>query len=287
MTLTLTVLAVAAVAAAVIFTFTRARSLPDPVDPAAEVRPVVRRLARHPKLQRFLQNRLDRRTAGGLALTVGVVVLFAAALAVWLLLDSIEGATALAALDDNVAQWGVTHADSRAVDVLEVITYLGDTVVVLAVMTIAGLIDFRRHRRAEVFVFLAVVIGGEKLIVNTLKAIIQRDRPDVMQLVGWDGSSFPSGHSAAAAAAWPAVALVLGRGWSRMNRALMAAGTGVIALSVATSRALLGVHWLTDIVAGVVIGYAWFVVCAVLFGGRAQRLGDPVTARPRGTREAP
>ena len=72
-----------------------------------------------------------------------------------------------------------------------------------------------------------------------------------------------------------------------MIRALLAAGTALIALAVATSRALLGVHWLTDVVAGLVIGYGWFVVCAVLFGGRAQRLGDPVTARSRGIRSRP
>jgi hypothetical protein len=48
-----------------------------------------------------------------------------------------------------------------------------------------------------------------------------------------------------------------------------------IALGVAASRALLGVHWLTDVVAGVALGWGWFVVCAVLFGGRRTRLGEP------------
>ena len=38
----------------------------------------------------------------------------------------------------------------------------------------------------------------------------------------------------------------------------------------------------TDIAAGLTIGYGWCVICAVMFGGRAQRLGDPVTTRPRG-----
>ena len=109
----------------------------------------------------------------------------------------------------------------------------------------------------------------------------------MLQLIGWAGPSFPSGHAAAAAAAWPAIALVLGRGYPRPIRALLAAGAALIAIAVAASRALLGVHWFTDIIAGVTIGYGWFLVCSVVFGGRAQRLGDPLTDRPQGTSTRP
>ena len=154
-------------------------------------------------------------------------------------------------------------------------------------MLAAGLIDFLRHRRVEVFAFLTAVIIGEKLIVNGLKEIVDRGRPDVLQLVGWDGPSFPSGHAAAAAAAWPAIALVLGRGSPRPLRALLTAGAALIAVAVAASRALFGIHWWTDIVAGVAIGYSWFLICAVVFGGRAQRLGDPLTAHPQGITPQP
>jgi membrane-associated phospholipid phosphatase len=49
----------------------------------------------------------------------------------------------------------------------------------------------------------------------------------------------------------------------------------VIAGLVAASRALLGVHWLTDVVAGLVVGWTWFLLVAVIFGGRLQRFGEP------------
>ena len=287
MTVTLIVLLAAVAAAAVVFVFSVVRTLPGPLDPIDRERAFIRRLERHPRLRRFLRQRLDHTTAGGLVLTVALLAAFGVAVFVGAVLDMIDGSYGLASLDDDVTQWGVANADTAAVEILTAITYLGDTVVVLAAMFAAGLIDFLRHRRVEVFLFLTAVILGEKLIVNGLKEIIDRGRPDVMQLVGWEGPSFPSGHAAAAAAAWPAIALVLGRGCGRVTRSLLASGAALTAVAVAASRALLGVHWLTDIVAGVAIGYGWFFICAVMFGGRAQRLGDPLTAQPQGTSAHP
>ena len=227
---------------------------------------------------------MDRRTAGGLLLTVSLMVVFVVALVVGLLLDNIDESGWLGELDDDVAAWGAEHATSAAIDVLKVITQLGGTWVVVAALAAASVADWLRRRNAEVFVFAAVVIIGEKLIVNGMKWLVDRDRPDVMWLVSWSGASFPSGHTAAAAAAWPAVALILGRDRSRRTRALLASGAALISVAVAASRALLGVHWLTDVLAGLVIGWGWFLLVAIAFGGRAQRLGDPATTQPKGVR---
>ena len=283
MTVTLTVLLAAAAAALLAFVLSAVRSLPDPIDPAERERAVVGAVERHRRLRRFVRERLDRRTAGGLALTVCLLVTVAVVAAVGTLLDMIDRAAGLASLDDDVAAWGVANADSAAVDVLRIVTWFGDTVVVVAALLVAGLADYVRHRRLAVFAFLGAAIVGEKLIVNGLKEIVDRARPDLMPLVGWEGPSFPSGHAAAAAVAWPAVAFILGRGSARATRALLAAGAALIAVAVAASRALLGVHWLTDVVAGLAIGYGWFLICAVIFGGTALRLGDPFSSRPRGT----
>ena len=42
---------------------------------------------------------------------------------------------------------------------------------------------------------------------------------------------------------------------------------------VAGSRVLLDVHWLSDVIAGLALGAAWFSICAIAFGGRLLRFG--------------
>jgi undecaprenyl-diphosphatase len=174
-----------------------------------------------------------------------------------------------------VAIWGSQHATSTSTAALDLITQLGTTAVVVVICTGVAAWDYVRRRNAEVTAFLFTVLVGVILINNELKSLVDRKRPDVTHLVGIAGSSFPSGHSATAAAVWCAIALVVSRRWSRRRRAMASAIAALLALAVATSRALLGVHWLTDVVAGLAVGWGWFFLSALVFGGRLQRLGEP------------
>jgi len=70
------------------------------------------------------------------------------------------------------------------------------------------------------------------------------------------------------------VALVLGRGTSSSRARAVLAGTAAgIAVAVACSRVFLGAHWTSDVIGGLILGWTWFGLCAVAFGGRMMRLG--------------
>lgn len=277
MNLSLIVLASALIAALATFSLSVSRRIElDLIDPSAEERALVRTFWRHPRFRRFLRERFNRKSAGGFLLTVGFLLVFAVALVLGALLDMIDSNEGLARLDKSVAEWGSQNASSNTVDVLKWVTHLGATMVVLVAFVVVGIYDYLRHRNRDVLLFLAAVWLGEWMLNNGLKMIVSRERPDIFRLVSASGSSFPSGHSAAAAAGAAAIALVLGRDRHRRTRAILAASAALVAVAVATSRALLGVHWLTDVIAGVAVGWGWFLLVAVLFGGRLQRLGDPV-----------
>ena len=73
-------------------------------------------------------------------------------------------------------------------------------------------------------------------------------------------------------------------------RALLVGAAGALAVAVAASRVLLDVHWLSDVIAGLLLGWAWFALCAIAFGGRRLHFGEPVEdalARRRRRRPSP
>ena len=226
------------------------------------------------RLQRALRY-ADRRVVGGSAVAVIFVVVFAGALAVGWVFDTIDESRGFARWDNSAARWGGEHATATSTRVLEAITQFGATKYLLLIMAVVGFIDARRRRSYVAIGYLAVVGVGILLLNNGLKLLVHRERPSVLMLTSHYGWSFPSGHTAAASACWAAIAFVLVRGSGRRVRALAAALAAAITVAVATSRVLLGVHWLTDVIAGAVTGWSWFAVVTVVFGGRLLRLGEP------------
>jgi membrane-associated phospholipid phosphatase len=224
---------------------------------------------------RFLRRRLDPEAATGLALTIALGLVFAAALGFGLVADMVTSETGLYRLDASAAAWGADNATPVSTWFLGLVTWLGATATVLAVTVALGGLEWLRRRRLAVLAFMVTVVVGQNLIANTVKALVERERPPVPHLAPSSGFSFPSGHTAAAAATWAAVVLVLGRGRPLRSKAWLAAAAAAVVGAVAASRVLLGVHWLTDVVGGAALGFGWFVVCSVAFGGALLHFGAP------------
>ena len=227
------------------------------------------------RLGRFLRRRLDPGTATGLALTMALLLIFLAALGFGVVSDMVTSRTGLYRYDAAAADWGARHATPSSTRLLGWLTWLGGTAVVLPLAVLLGALEWLRRRRAAVLAFLLLVVVGQNLIANGVKLLVERERPPVPHLADATGFSFPSGHSAAAAATYAGVAMVLGRGRPWRVKALLAAATAAVTAAVAASRVLLGVHWVTDVVGGVALGFGWFVVCSVAFGGALLHFAAP------------
>jgi undecaprenyl-diphosphatase len=269
-------LAVATVVVATVLTLVARRGRHDPADVHADPHHVVEEAHRHPALQHFLLARRDATTATGWLLTMALAVTAALTLAVGLLLEMVQTRQGFARWDDAAARWGAAHTTGAAENVVEAITHLGSTPVIVVICIVTSIVEYRRIPTRAVPIFLATVVASELIVNNLIKVIVGRDRPNVARLVHADGFSFPSGHTAATAAAYAAIALVAGRRRSRRTRALLAGAAGGITVAVATSRVLLGAHWLTDVIAGAAVGWACFALCSIAFGGRLLHFGEPV-----------
>jgi membrane-associated phospholipid phosphatase len=246
------------------------------IDGMDRANPWLRRLGSLAAASR-LQRRLDPAEATGLALTVALAVIFVAGLGFGLLAGMVTSHTGLYRYDAGVAAWGARHATPLTVRAFRVVTQLGSTVVVVSEAVLLGLTDVLRRRRWSGAAFLLTVVLGQNLLSNGVKLLVRRDRPPISApLHPGTGYSYPSGHTAAAAATYAAMALLLGRGCRWPVRIWLAVAAAAVTVDVALSRVLLGVHWLTDVVGGAMLGLGWFTVCAAAFGGRLLRFGAPV-----------
>jgi undecaprenyl-diphosphatase len=132
------------------------------------------------------------------------------------------------------------------------ITMLGDGIVLTAMMaTIVGWLMWRKAWRAAI-ASTTIFLGG-KLFAVLLKYGIHRPRP----LEAYGGSeifSFPSGHATMAAITFGILAVLASHAMNRWSRSLVYATCGLFVITIAYSRLYLGVHWLSDILGGLMFG---------------------------------
>jgi len=253
----------------------------DPGSPSAAAHAVRDAIETRPHTQSFLRRRTDPGTATGLLLTILFIVAIGGVVAAGSLLVMIKTSSGFARWDQSAGEWGADHATSGSAAFLRNFSLLGGTGVSVALAVVVAAVQTVRTRRHEIVAYLVTVFVGVTLVVNITKGIVARDRPDIRRLTGFAGASFPSGHAATAAATLAALALVIGLGLSPRGKAVVAGAAAGLAAAVATTRVLLGVHWLTDVMAGLALGWAWFCVCSLAFGGRLLRFGAPVAAAER------
>ena len=233
-------------------------------------------MRRHPRIRAHLRSRFDPAAATGLALTVTVLIMVAATTVIGVLAAMARSKTGLTHYDSRVASLAADHATSLSTSILRFITQFGGAMVLIPLAVVVAVIESRRLRSFAVWAFLLIVVGGQFLLANSIKFLVDRARPSLDPLTGFSGTSFPSGHATAAAASYAAFALLFG-GRRSLNTKAIASGSAVaFAIIIAGSRVLLGVHWLTDVVAGLILGWAWFAVCSLAFGGRRLHFGAPV-----------
>jgi undecaprenyl-diphosphatase len=123
-----------------------------------------------------------------------------------------------------------------------------------------------RHRYVWA-IYLVGTTGIGSLMLLELKRYFARARPDIAEaLRRASGYSFPSGHSMGSAIVFGALgylALRSQRTWRAKAAAMAAAVTLVI--TIAASRVYLGVHWISDVSAGVMIGAVWVTIATVAY----------------------
>jgi membrane-associated phospholipid phosphatase len=152
-----------------------------------------------------------------------------------------------------------------------VLPWFGTNITLIPILILAAIWLDRARRRRDLAVHLLVVEFGSYTVNPLLKAVFSRARPDLWEKRGqFAWSSYPSGHAIASVAVLLAIAWALHRerGW----RWPWVAAAALLAVSL-YSRIYLGVHWLTDVLGGVLVGAVWLLATVVAYRAGGTKTG--------------
>ncbi len=161
-------------------------------------------------------------------------------------------------------------------------TILGTPVALGAlVLVVAAVLLARGLKRWAIYLVATTLLGG--LLNRVLKAYFVRQRPDLAEAIRQAaGYSFPSGHAMGSTIVFGALTYLALRhftAWRDRSASIAVAIATVLAISL--SRIYLGVHWITDVVAGVAAGLVWVIFATVAY--EAARRVRKARARRRET----
>jgi len=217
--------------------------------------------AKHPIVFNFLRRRVDKNTLSGLPLSVIVLAL----LYVLFLFGGV--------VEDVITNDLINTADTRFANLLAVfrspalvkiflwITLLGKWQVILAFLIAAAIILWLMRKRLYIMpLFLSVAGGG--IFTYLGKTIFHRARP-ALAIYTEKSFSFPSGHTVIAMAFYGFLTFILIRSARRWKTKINSFFAGsLIIVSIAFSRLYLGVHYLSDVWGGLLVGALWVIIAA-------------------------
>jgi membrane-associated phospholipid phosphatase len=169
-------------------------------------------------------------------------------------------------IDTNVHSWARDQRSQGSTLFFTAFTQLGSPVGLgIVVVLVAAALALRgRYRWAG---YLLFTTGVGSLLVIQLKVFFSRARPDLAAAIrSAHGYSFPSGHAMGTTIVFGALSYLILRAhqpWKRRAAGLAAAACVIVAVSL--SRVYLGVHWISDIGAGVAAGTLWVLVTTVAY----------------------
>ena len=192
-------------------------------------------------------------------LTLGTAVAVANLVLFGLLAQELLDGSGLISHDGAVTAWFVEHRTDALVSAAKVVSLLGSFGSLAIVGVLFGIVLWRRGWHVALVMAPLAALVLVDIASTATKALFDRERPPVaLRAITVTQAAFPSGHATDAAAFFLAASLTLAITTARHRsiRALIVATAVFLAALIGLSRVVLGVHWLSDVVAGWVLGSA-------------------------------
>lgn len=178
--------------------------------------------------------------------------IFFACLLIFLVIAFIWQIPAVNHLDETVLSFFTGIRTDSLTSFFLIITEMGSIKILFPLIVLLSLVFLVKRNYIQIF-FLFFVLWGARGLNEWIKTIIERPRPELDPLIFAAGSSFPSGHVMNSAAVYGFLIYFL---WKKKakKRLLWTFMLAALIICVSLSRLYFGVHYLTDVVAGLVGG---------------------------------
>jgi undecaprenyl-diphosphatase len=225
----------------------------------------------------FIRRRFDPAERYGLRLTLFALATLLVALPFSYLLLQVTSKGPLTVTDTEVAEsiHEVVSASDFLVWLSHAVSFLGSPLWFYVVIPAAAFFFFRRgDRRVALYLIATSALGG--VIDTVVKVVVDRPRPELDDPITHAfGKSFPSGHTMGSTVSYGVLLLAFMPFIARRWRPVAIAGYLAIVAAIALSRLGLGVHFLSDVIGGFVLGLAWLLVGTAAFSIWRRERGRP------------
>ncbi|KAA1040234.1 phosphatase PAP2 family protein [Macrococcus equipercicus] len=156
-------------------------------------------------------------------------------------------------IDNEVYEFIYSSESFITTSIMLGFTKLGEvwTMIVMSLIVICYLM-LKRMKIDALFFALAMIISGT--LNPLLKNIFDRERPTLLRLIDITGFSFPSGHAMGSAAFFGSLAFLVSRHHKGAAKPYLIGLCILFIMMISSSRVYLGVHYPTDIIAGILGG---------------------------------
>lgn len=206
-------------------------------------------------------NQRNNGKVGATSLRVRIIIAVLGALAFSFIAWQVQAGNTVA-FDQGVDFWVYGLRSEGTKGVLVPVTYMGNAMIIVAVITV---LVFIPRTRKEIGIPSAIAGSLVFLLYKVLKSTFERPRPDeVLHIIQQGGFSFPSGHSMNGLMCYGMIIFCVRR--CCKDRVTANWITGILTaliLLIGFSRIFVGVHYVTDVLGGWSLGLCCLMIATI------------------------
>ena len=150
---------------------------------------------------------------------------------------------------------------------MKFITFFASTKFILAVLLFMLMMYI--FKKKKLYLITVLLIVGEVVLNNIVKLVVRRDRPELINLVKETSYSFPSGHTMVSVVFYGFLIYLISKTkYSKKVKVILYILLVTLIFLIMMSRIYLGVHYFSDVFAGLFLGLAYLLIIITILERR-------------------